>query len=175
MMSNAKLKEQIEAAKIALVNSAEAGTDATAPRTSGNVTQIPKISTDNPQLHLDGASEEPHSLVRAEPQIGNRETIDQSDFEKLEARLQGLEDQIKNQQRDLHTLLQKLRDITVKSQAVAEPKKSKSAKKWMVGGVGCMIGVGVAYFWLGSAVITSILYQIIGLIVALIDALAGKI
>ena len=51
-MSNAKLKEQIEAAKIALVNSPEAGTDANAPRTSGNVTQIPKISTDNPNFIL---------------------------------------------------------------------------------------------------------------------------
>ena len=82
-MSNAKLKEQIEAAKIALVNSAEAGTDANAPRKSGNVTQIPKISTDNPQLHLDGASEEPHSLVRAKPQIENQDTIDQSDFKNI--------------------------------------------------------------------------------------------
>ena len=173
-MSNAKLKEQIEAAKIALVNSAEAGTDANAPRKSGNVTQIPKISTDNPQLHLDGASEEPHSLVRAKPQIENQDTIDQSDFKKLEARLQGLEDQIKNQQRDLHTLLQKLRDITAKSQAITKPRKSKVMKKWVVGSALCMMSFGAAYYWLSAEVITRTIYQVIGSLVAIVETLAGK-
>ena len=46
-MSNAKLKEQIEAAKIALVHSAEAGSYADTPPTSGTVTQIPSIGTDH--------------------------------------------------------------------------------------------------------------------------------
>ena len=54
-MSNAKLKEQIEAAKIALVHSAEAGSYADKPSTSGTVTQIPGIGTDHTQPigHID--------------------------------------------------------------------------------------------------------------------------
>ena len=40
-MSNAKLKEQIEAAKIALVHSVESGTSIDMPQASNTVTQIP--------------------------------------------------------------------------------------------------------------------------------------
>ena len=98
-----------------------------------------------------------------------------NNFEKLEARLQGLEDQIKNQQRDLHTLLQKLRDISAKSQAVTESKKSRGAAKWLAGAGLCVMAFGAVYYWLGAAMITSIFYQVTGYIVSLIDTLAGKI
>ena len=101
--------------------------------------------------------------------------IPQSDFEKLEARLRGLENQIKNQQRDLHTLLQKLRDINAKSQAVAKPNKDRSIKKWSVGTALCMMGFGTIYYLLGAKVITSTIYQVTGLKMELIDTLAGKI
>ena len=181
MMSNAKLKEQIEAAKIALVHSAEAGGYADTPPTSGTVTHIPTIGADHahPHIdspaHVDSVSEVPHSPISAETQLAGQDTIPQSDFETLEARLQSLEDQIKNQQRDLHTLLQKLRDITAKSQAVAEPKKHKSTKKWMVAAALCVISLGAVYYWLGTTVITGIFYQVTGFMVALIDMLAGKI
>ena len=175
MMSNAKLKEQIEAAKIALVHSAEAGSYADTPPTPGTVTQIPIIGTDHAQPHVDSLAEMPHSPANAQTPIIGQDMIPQSDFETLEARLQGLEDQIKNQQRDLHTLLQKLRDITAKSQAVAEPKKSKGTKKWLVGAALCMMGFGAVYYWLGAEVITGTIYQATGLMVAFIDTLAGKI
>ena len=193
MMSNAKLKEQIEAAKIALVHSAEVDTFTDKPTASSNFTSSPKIDTDHAQPHGDSVTntdktadidtlghtdsivDRLHSPVSAETQIVGRETITQSDFEKLEIRLQTLEDQIKNQQRDLHTLLQKLRDITAKSQAVAKPKKSKGTKKWLVGAALWMIGFGAIYYWLGAEVIIATIYQATGLIVALIDTLAGKI
>ena len=175
MMSNAKLKEQIEAAKIALVHSAEAGSYADKPPTSGTVTQIQNIGTNHAQPHVSGVAEMPHAPDNTERPVIDQDTIPQSDFETLEARLQGLEDQIKNQQRDLHTLLQKLRDITAKSQAVAEPKKSKGTKKWLVGAALCIMGCGAIYYWLGAEVITRTIYQTTGLMVALIDTLAGKI
>ena len=174
-MSNARLKEQIEAAKIAFVHSAEAGSYADAPPTSGTVKQTPSIGNDHAQHSVDSATETPRSLVNAETPITGQDTIAQSDFEKLEARLQGLEDQIKNQQRDLHTLLQKLRSITARSQAVAEPKENKGSKKWLVIAVLCVIGFGAVYNWLGAEVITGTSYQATGLMVAVIDTLAGKI
>ena len=174
-MSNARLKEQIEAAKIAFVHSAEAESYANTPPTSGTVEQIPSIGNDHAQHSVDSATETPRSPVNAETPIIGQDTIAQSDFEKLEARLRGLEDQIKNQQRDLHTLLQKLRDITAKSQAVAEPRKNKGTKKWLVVVVLCMIGFGAVYNWLGAEVITGTIYHATGLMVAVIDTLAGKI
>ena len=174
-MSNAKLKEQIEAAKIALVHSAEAGSYDDTPPTSGTVTRFLSSDTDHAQHHVDNVEEMPHSPANAQTLITGQDMISQSDFETLEARLQGLEDQIKNQQRDLQTLLQKLRDITAKSQAVAEPKKSKGAIKWLVGVVLCMMGCGAVYYWLGATVITGTIYKATGFMVALIDALAGKI
>ena len=174
-MSNAKLKEQIEAAKIALVHSAEVGSYADKPPTSGNVRKIPSIETDPGQPHVDSMSEIAHSPANAKTPIGGQDTIPQSHFEKLEARLQDLENQIKNQQRDLHTLLQKLRDITAKSRAMAEPKKSKDTKKWLIAVALSMMAFGVVYYWLGAEAITSIIYQATGLVVALIDTLVGKI
>ena len=192
-MSNAKLKEQIEAAKIALVHSAEVGTFTDKSPASGTFTSIPKIDTDHAQLHGDSvthtdktadidAIEHTDSIVdrldspvSAEAQIVGRETTTQSDLEKLEIRLQVLEDQIKNQQRDLHTLLQKLRGIAAKSQSAAEPKKSKSGKNALVSATLCVMAFGAVYYWLGAEVITSSLYQVTGFMMALIDKLAGKI
>ena len=192
-MSNAKLKEQIEAAKIALVHSAEVGTFTDKPPASGNLTSSPKINTDDAQPqgdsvtqtyktanndalgHTDSIVDGLHSPVSAETQIPGRESITQNDFEKLEIRLQVLEDQIKNQQRDLHTLLQKLRGIAAKSKSAAEPKKSKGAKNALVGATVCMMAFGAVYYWLGGEVITSSLYKATGFMMALIDTLAGKI
>ena len=192
-MSNAKLKEQIEAAKIALVHSAEVDTFTDKPTASSNFTSSPKIDTDHAQPHGDSVTntdktadinalghtdsivDRPHSPVSAETQIVGRETITQSDFEKLEIRLQLLEDQIKNQQRDLHTLLQKLRGIAAKSQSAAEPKKSKGGKNALVGATLCVVAFGAVYYWLGAEVITSSFYQVTGFIMAQIDTLAGKI
>ena len=174
-MSNAKLKEQIEAAKIALVHSAETGSYASTPLTSETITQAPSIGTDHAESTVNSIAETKRSAANIESPIIGQDTIAQSDFEKLEVRLQGLENQIKNQQRDLHTLLQKLRNITAKSQAVAKPKKSKSTKKWLVGAVLCMVGFSTIYFWLGAELITSSIYQAIGLMVALVDTMAGRL
>ena len=175
MMSNARLKEQIEAAKIAFVHSAEAESYANTPPTSGTVEQIPSIGNDHAQNCIDSATEAPRSPVNAETPIIGQDTIAQSDFEKLEARLRGLEDQIKNQQRDLHTLLQKLRDITAKSKAVAEPKKSNRIKKGFIALALCMMAFGMVYYWLGAKVITGTIYQATGFVVALIDTLVSRI
>ena len=192
-MSNANLKQQIEAAKIALVHSAEAGAFTDKPPASGNLTPSLSIGTDHAQPHGDSAAvsdrtadidnmehadsieDMPHSPDKAEMQIVGQETIIQSDFEKLEARLQGLENQIKNQQRDLHTLLQKLRGIAAKSQSATEQKKSKGGKKSLVGATLCVMGFGAVYYWLGAEMIISTLYQVTGFIMALIDTLASKI
>ena len=174
-MSNAKLKEQIEAAKIALVHSAEVGSYADTLPTSGTVTQIPGIETDPAQPHDDTVSKMPHSPVNVPAPIIGHDSIPQSDLETLEARLKDIEDQIKNQQRDLHTLLQKLRNITAKSQAVAEPKKSNGIKKGFMALVLCMMAFGMVYYWLGAEVITGTIYQATGFVVALIDTLVSKI
>jgi hypothetical protein len=192
-MSNAKLKEQIEAAKIALVHSAEAGAFADKPLASDNLRSSPSIDTDHAQPHIDSAAhkngmapvdnmehadsivEMSRSPISAETHKAVHEPIAQSDFEKLEVRLQGLEDQIKSQQRDLHTLLQKLRGIAAKSQSAAEPKKSKGRKKLLAAAALCVIGFGVFYYWLGAGVIINTLYQVTGVVIELIDTLAGKI
>ena len=97
-----------------------------------------------------------------------------SDFEILEARLQELETQIKNQQRDLHTLLQKLRDITAKSKPLAEPKKTKGAAKWVFGFLLFAGGLAAAYFTLGVDAIMQAGYSAIGQMVALIDMLSTQ-
>ena len=192
-MSNAKLKEQIEAAKIALVHSAEAGTRADELSESGKVTQISNFGAvhahniHNSDVHIDkpaplentgnfdSSAQMPHQQAITETQITGQEMIAQSDFEKLEAQLQGLESRIKNQQRDLHTLLQKLRDITAKSQAVVEPNKHKGIQKWLVGVALCVLGFGAVYYWLDAKVVISTLYQLTGFTVSLIDTLASKI
>ena len=104
----------------------------------------------------------------------NRHTghMPRSDFEILEARLQELETQIKNQQRDLHTLLQKLRDITAKSKPLAERKKTKGAAKWVFGFLFFAGGLAAAYFTLGVDAIVQAGYSAIGQMVALIDMLS---
>ena len=174
-MSNAKLKEQIEAAKIALVHSAEVGSYADTPPTSNTVTQSPIIETDPAPPHLDSVPKMPHSAANAEAAIIGQNTIPQSDLETLEARLKDLEDQIKNQQRDLHTLLQKLRDITAKRKAVAAPNKSNGTKKGFIALALCMMAFGTVYYLLGAKVIIGTIYQATGLMVALIDTLVSKI
>ena len=175
VMSNAKLKEQIEAAKIALVHSAEVSSYANTSPTSSTVTQIPSMEADPAQPHVDSVSKLPHSPTNAEAPIIGQNTIPQSDLETLEARLKDLEDQIKNQQRDLHTLLQKLRDITAKSQALVEPKKSNGTKKWFMSVALCVMAFGTIYYSLGAEMITGTIYKATGLMVALIDTLASKI
>ena len=189
-MSNAKLKEQIEAAKIALVHSVESGKSIDMPQASNTVTQIPTTSSEHDQGQRDHpaemahASADPETRIRGDdmashdrgvPEMAGHEMLPQSDYEKLDARLQELEEQIRNQQRDLHTLLQKLRDITAKSQAAAKPKKSKGAKKWLLGGVLCALGLGAGYYGPGVETITVAFYHLTGLMVALIDTLASKI
>ena len=189
-MSNAKLKEQIEAAKIALVHSVESDASINMPQASNTLTQIPNASGDHARGQRDRSAEMAHASADPETSIrgdemashdggisemAGHEMVPQSDYEKLEARLQELEEQIRNQQRDLHTLLQKLRDITAKSQAAVKPKKSKGAKKWLLGGVLCALGLGAAYYGPGVETITAAFYHLIGLMVALVDTLASKI
>ena len=189
-MSNAKLKEQIEAAKIALVHSVESGTSIDMPQASNTVTQIPTTSGDHAQGQRDRPAEMAHASASPETRIrgddmashdggvsemAGHEMVPQSDYEKLEARLQELEEQIRNQQRDLHTLLQKLRDITAKSQGRGQTKKSKGAKKWLLGGVLCALGLGAVYYGPGVETITAAVYHLTGLMVALVDTLASKI
>jgi hypothetical protein len=103
-----------------------------------------------------------------------QDAIPLSDFEILEARLQELETQIKNQQRDLHTLLQKLRDITAKSKPTAEPKKTKGAAKWVFGFLLFAGGLAAAYLTLGVDAIVQAGYIAIGQMVALIDMLSTQ-
>jgi seryl-tRNA synthetase len=79
------------------------------------------------------ASPQTQAQRQAQTQPLQQNAMPLSDFEILEARLQELETQIKNQQRDLHTLLQKLRDITAKSKPLTEPKKTKGEAKWVFG------------------------------------------
>ena len=55
-MSNAKLKEQIEAAKIALVHSAEAGTFADKPPASDNLIPSPSVGTAHGQPYGDSGT-----------------------------------------------------------------------------------------------------------------------
>ena len=184
-MSNAKLKEQIEAAKIALVHSAELATPAHTPQQPATVTQIDSPgnadrSAENnsvTDVAVMAVSPQPQAQPQAQAQAQalQQDGMPLSDFEILEARLQELETQIKNQQRDLHTLLQKLRDITAKSQAAAKPKKSKGAKKWLLGGVLCALGLGAVYYGPGVETITAAVYHLTGLMVALVDTLASKI
>ena len=189
-MSNAKLKEQIEAAKIALVHSVESGTSIDMPQASEMVTQIHTTRSDHARGQRDRPTEMAHASASSRismsgddmashdggvSEMAGHEMVPQSDYEKLEARLQELEEQIRNQQRDLHTLLQKLRDITAKSQATTKPKKSKGAKKWLLGGVLCALGLGAVYYGPGVETITVTFYHLTGLMVALIDTLASKI
>jgi hypothetical protein len=173
-MSNAKLKEQIEAAKIALVHSAELATPAHSPQQPATVTPIDspgntdRLAESNSVTDLAALASDP------QPQPLHQDPMPLSDFEILEARLQELETQIKNQQRDLHTLLQKLRNITAKSNPLAEPKKTKGMVKWVFGFLLFAGGLAAAYFTLGVDAIMQAGYSAIGQMVALIDMLSTQ-
>lgn len=187
-MSNAKLKEQIEAAKIALVHSAELATPTHTPQQPATVTQIDSpgntdrsaennsvtdvaVMASAPQTQ---AQPQAQPQTQSQPQPSHQDPMPLSDFEILEARLQELETQIKNQQRDLHTLLQKLRDITAKSKPLAEPKKTKGVAKWVFGFLLFAGGLAAAYFTLGVDAIMQAGYSTIGQMVALIDMLSTQ-
>lgn len=177
-MSNAKLKEQIEAAKIALVHSAELATPAHTPQQPATVTQIDSPGNADRLAESSSVTDVAAMAVspqpQAQPQPSHQDPMPLSDFEILEARLQELETQIKNQQRDLHTLLQKLRDITAKSKPLAEPKKTKGVAKWVFGFLLFAGGLAAAYFTLGVDAIMQAGYSTIGQMVALIDMLSTQ-
>ena len=179
-MSNAKLKEQIEAAKIALVHSAELATPAHTPQQPVTVAQINspgnavRLAENNSVTDVPAMASSPKTQAQPQTQVLQQDGMPLSDFEILKARLQELETQIKNQQRDLHTLLQKLRDITAKSKPLAEPKKTKGAAKWVFGFLLFSGGLLVAYFTLGVDAIMQAGYSAIGQMVALIDMLSTQ-
>ena len=183
-MSNAKLKEQIEAAKIALVHSAELATPAHTTQQPATVTQIDKPgntdrfaesnSVTDVAAMASGPQPQPQPQTQSQPQPLLQDAMPLSDFEILEARLQELETQIKNQQRDLHTLLQRLRDITAKSKPLAEPKKAKGTAKWVAGFLLFSGGLAAAYFTLGVDAIMQAGYSAIGQMVAVIDMLSTQ-
>ena len=179
-MSNAKLKEQIEAAKIALVHSAELATPTHTPQQPATVTQIDspgntdRSAENNSVTDVAVMAVSPQTQVQTQAQALQQDGMPLSDFEILEARLQELETQIKNQQRDLHTLLQKLRDITAKSKPLAEPKKTKGVAKWVFGFLLFAGGLAAAYFTLGVDAIMQAGYSTIGQMVALIDMLSTQ-
>ena len=179
-MSNAKLKEQIEAAKIALVHSAELATPAHTTQQPATVTQIDKpgntdrFAESNSVTDVAAMASAPQTQPKSQPQPLLQDAMPLSDFEILEARLQELETQIKNQQRDLHTLLQKLRDITVKSKPLAEPKKAKCTAKWVVGFLLFSGGLAAVYFTLDVDAIMQTGYSAISQMVAVIDMLSTQ-
>ena len=179
-MSNAKLKEQIEAAKIALVHSAELATPAHPPQQPATVTQIDssgnadRLAENNSVTDVAAMASSPQTQAQTQTQALQQDGMPLSGFEILETRLQELERQIKNQQRDLHTLLQKLRDITAKSKPLAEPKKTKGVAKWVFGFLLFAGGLAAAYFTLGVDAIMQTGYSAIGQMVALIDMLSTQ-
>jgi len=185
-MSNAKLKEQIEAAKIALVHSAELATPTHTPQQPATVTQIDSSGSTDRSAENNSVTDvavmavspqpqaQPQAQAQAHAQALQQDGMPLSDFEILEARLQELETQIKNQQRDLHTLLQKLRDITAKSKPLAEPKKTKGVAKWVFGFLLFAGGLAATYFTLGVDAIMQAGYSTIGQMVALIDMLSTQ-
>ena len=181
-MSNAKLKEQIEAAKIALVHSAELATPAHTTQQPATVTQIDKpgntdrFAESNSVTDVAAMASGPQTQTQTQtqPQPLLQDAMPLSDFEILESRLQELETQIKNQQRDLHTLLQRLRDITAKSKPLAEPKKAKGAAKWVAGFLLFSGGLAAAYFTLGVDAIMQAGYSAIGQMVVVIDMLSTQ-
>ena len=173
-MSNAKLKEQIEAAKIALVHSAELATPAHTSQQPATVTQIDSPGNADRLAENNSVTNVAAMASSPQPQPLLQNAMSLSDFEILEARLQELETQIKNQQHDLHTLLQKLRNITAKSNPLAEPKKTKGMVKWVFGFLLFAGGLAAAYFTLGVDAIMQAGYSTIGQMVALIDMLSTQ-
>ena len=179
-MSNAKLKEQIEAAKVALVHSVEIGTSADMPKTPDTMARVPSTSENHVQPQITRPADNTQTATNpntrtSDQDMSSHEMMPQIEYNELETRLRGLEDKISNQQRDLHTLLQKLRDITAKSQAAAKPQKNSGAKKWLVGGLICVLGLGAVFYGLGVEAIAASLYYLTGLVVAFVDMLASKI
>ena len=173
-MSNAKLKEQIEAAKIALVHSAELATPAHPPQQPATITQIDNPGNTDRLAESNSVTDIAAMASSHQPQLMPQNAMPLSDFEILEARLQELETQIKNQQRDLHTLLQKLRDITAKSNPLAEPKKPKGTAKRVFGFLLFAGGLAAAYLTLGVEAMMQAGYIAIGQMVALIDMLSTQ-
>ena len=173
-MSNAKLKEQIEAAKIALVHSAELASPARTTQQPATVTQIDSPGNTDRLAESNSATDVAAIASTPQPQQMPQDTMPLRDFEILEARLQELETRIKNQQRDLHTLLQKLRDITAKRKPLAEPKKTKGAAKWVFGLLLIAGGLAAAYLTLGVDTIMQAGYIAIGQMVALVDMLSTQ-
>ena len=170
-MSNAKLKEQIEAAKIALVHSAEQSKSVDSSSDHSTAKKINDISNDSAfddiTMKTDGAK-----VATLTPQKNAQEGgVPDTDFEILERRLYDLEAQIKNQQRDLHTLLQKLRDITARSNPETKTKKNTGVIQWSIGLLLFVGGLSIAYFTLGVDTIINVSYLVIGEVVALIDIL----
>ena len=170
-MSNAKLKEQIEAAKIALVHSAEQPKNVGLRRDHSTTQKIDDISNENAfddlAMEKDGAKVASLTPQQDSVQGG----MPDSDFEILESRLYDLEAQIKNQQRDLHTLLQKLRDITARSKPETKAKKNRGRIQLTIGLLLFLGSLSVAYFALGVDTIINLSYRAIGEAVALIDIL----
>ena len=173
-MSNAKLKEQIEAAKIALVHSAELATPARPPQQPATVTQIDNPGNTDRLAESNSVTDIAAMASSHQSQLMPQNAMPLSDFEILEARLQELETQIKNQQRDLHTLLQKLRDITAKSNPLAEPKKTKGTAKRVFGFLLFAGSLAAAYLTLGVDAMMQAGYVVIGQMVALIDMLSTQ-
>jgi len=163
-MSNAKLKEQIEAAKIALVHSVESGTSIDMPQAPNTVTQIPTTSGDHAQGQRDRPTEMAHASANPETsircddmashdggvsEIAGHEMVPQSGYEKLEARLQELEEQIRNQQRDLHTLLKNYVTSLPRVRPRPNQKKAKALKNGYWGA--CCAHLVLARFITGLA------------------------
>ena len=179
-MSNAKLKEQIEAAKIALVHSAELVTLANTTQQPATVTQIDspgntdRYAESNSVTDVAAMASSPQTLTQTQQQPLHQDAMPLGDFEILEARLQELETQIKNQQRDLHTLLQKLREVTARSKPLAEPKKTIGTAIWVVGFLLFSGGLAATYFTVGVDAFMQAGYSAIGQTVALIDVLSAQ-
>lgn len=170
-MSNAKLKEQIEAAKIALVHSAEQSKNFDSPSNHSAAQKINDISKNSTFDDL-AINEDDAKVATLNPQQSVRQGLmPDSDFEILENRLYDLEAQIKNQQRDLHTLLQKLRDITARSNPKTETKKNTHIIKWTIGLLLIVSSLSIAYLTLGVDTLMHASYLVIGEVVALIDIL----
>jgi len=103
-MANSSLKEQIEAAKFALAQNQAIGNQPV-----GN----------QPKLVEPVPAQQPASAQPA--------SLDQTSATALITRVKSLEEQVSNSQRDLHVLLQKIRNINQKQQSTApNPNKTSS-------------------------------------------------
>jgi len=113
-MANSSLKEQIEAAKFALAQNQAIGNQP--------VGNQPKLVEPVPAQQP--ASAQPAS---AQPASAQPASLDQTSATALITRVKSLEEQVSNSQRDLHVLLQKIRNINQKQQSTApSPIKTSS-------------------------------------------------